>query len=154
MMKINIKKNNTLDDNEIILDIQHSDNNKNLKQLIDYINHYELNYNNKVMVMDDDYSLLEIEYNDILMFYSDKRNNYCVVKGKKYRVKSRLYELEKISIDFIRISKSCIVNIRHVKKFDISETGKIIVKLDDDTEQIVSRRKTSEIMKYLESRRI
>ena len=44
-MKINIKKNNALEDNEIILDIQHSENNKNLKQLIDYINHYELNYN-------------------------------------------------------------------------------------------------------------
>jgi len=153
-MKINIKKNNTLDDNEIILDIQYSENYKNLKQLIDYINHYELNYNNKVMVMDDDYSLLEIEYNDIIMFSSDKKNNYCITKNKRYRVKSRLYELENISVDFIRISKNCIVNIRHVKKFDISETGKIVVILDNDTEQIVSRRKTAEIMKYLESRRI
>lgn len=153
-MKINIKKNNALEDNEIILDIQHSENNKNLKQLIDYINHYELNYNNKVMVMDDDYSLLEIEYNDIIMFYSDKKNNYCITNNKRYRVKSRLYELENISVDFIRISKNCIVNIRHVKKFDISETGKIVVILDNDTEQIVSRRKTAEIMKYLESRRI
>ena len=153
-MKINIKKNNTLDDNEIILDIQYSENYKNLKQLIDYINHYELNYNNKVMVMDDDYSLLEIEYNDIIMFYSDKKNNYCITNNKRYRVKSRLYELENISVDFIRISKNCIVNIRHVKKFDISETGKIVVILDNDTEQIVSRRKTAKIMKYLESRRI
>lgn len=153
-MKINIKKNNALEDNEIILDIQHSENNQNLKQLIDYINHYELNYNNKVMIMDDDYSLLEIEYNDIIMFYSDKKNNYCITNNKRYRVKSRLYELENISVDFIRISKNCIVNIRHVKKFDISETGKIVVILDNDTEQIVSRRKTAEIMKYLESRRI
>ena len=153
-MKINIKENNTLDDNEIILDIEYSENYKNLKQLIDYINHYELNYNNKVMVMDDDYSLLEIEYNDIIMFYSDKKNNYCITNNKRYRVKSRLYELENISVDFIRISKNCIVNIRHVKKFDISETGKIVVILDNDTEQIVSRRKTAEIMNYLESRRI
>ena len=153
-MKINRKKNNALEENEIILDIQHSENNQNLKQLIDYINHYELNYNNKVMVMDDDYSLLEIEYNDIIMFYSDKKNNYCITNNKRYRVKSRLYELENISVDFIRISKNCIVNIRHVKKFDISETGKIVVILDNDTEQIVSRRKTAEIMKYLESRRI
>lgn len=152
-MKINIIKNDTLDDNEIILDIQHSDKNKSINELIEYLNYYELNYKNKVIVADD-YTLLEIENNDIVMFYSDKKNNYAKVKDKKYMVKNRLYELEKISMDFIRISKSCIVNIRHVKKFDISETGKIIVKLDDDTEQIVSRRKTSEIMKYLESRRI
>lgn len=153
-MKINIIKNNNLDDNEVVLDIQHSGNYKELKKLVDYINHYELNYNNKVIVMDDNYSLLGFDYADIVMFYSDKKNNYCVVKDKRYRVKGRLYELEKINIDFIRISKNCIVNINHVKKFDMSETGKIVVKLDDNTEQIVSRRRTSEIMKYLESRRI
>lgn len=153
-MKINIKKNNSLNDNEIVIDIQHSDNYKELKQLVDYINHYELKDNNKVMVMDDSYSLLEIEYNDIIMFFSDKKSNYCRTKERKYMVKSRLYELEKISMDFIRISKNCIVNIKHIKKFDIGETGKIVVLLDDDTEQIVSRRRTSEIMKYLESRRI
>lgn len=152
-MKINIIKNNTLDDNEIILNIQHSDKNKSINKFIEYLNYYELNYKNKVIVADD-YTLLEIEYNDIVMFYSDKKNNYAKVKGKNYIVKSRLYELEKISMDFIRISKSCIVNIKHVKKFDISETGKTVVKLDDNTEQIVSRRKTSEIMRYLEGRRI
>lgn len=152
-MKINIIENNALDDNEIILDVQHSDKNKSINEFIEYLNYYELNYKNKVIVADD-YTLLEIEYNDIVMFYSDKKNNYCRVKDKKYMVKSRLYELEEISMDFIRISKNCIVNIRHVKKFDISETGKIIVKLDDNTEQIVSRRRTSEIMKYLEGRRI
>ena len=153
-MKINIIKNNNLDDNEIVLDIQHSGNYKELKKLVDYINHYELSCNNKVIVMDDNYSLLEVEYADIVMFYSDKKNNYCVVKDKRYRVKGRLYELEKINIDFIRISKNCIVNINHVKKFDMSETGKIIVIMDNNAEQIVSRRRTSEIMKYLESRRI
>lgn len=153
-MKINVIKNNNLDDNEVVLDIQHSDNYKELKKLVDYISHYELNCNNKVIVMDDNYSLLEVDYVDIIMFYSDKKNNYCVVKDKRYRVKGKLYELEKINIDFIRISKSCIVNINHVKKFDMSETGKIIVIMDNNTEQIVSRRRTSEIMKYLESRRI
>lgn len=152
-MKINIIENNALDDNEIILDVQHSDKNKSINEFIEYLNYYELNYKNKVIVADD-YTLLEIEYNDIVMFYSDKKNNYAKVKDKEYLVKSRLYELEEISMDFIRISKNCIVNIRHVKKFDISETGKIIVKLDDNTEQIVSRRRTSEIMKYLEGRRI
>lgn len=153
-MKINIIKNNNLDDNEIVLDIQHSGNYKELKKLVDYINHYELSCNNKVIVMDDNYSLLEVEYADIVMFCSDKKNNYCVVKDKRYRVKGKLYELEKININFIRISKNCIVNINHVKKFDMSETGKIIVIMDNNAEQIVSRRRTSEIMKYLESRRI
>lgn len=153
-MKINIIKDNNLNNNEIMLDIYYSDNNKRINEFIEYLNYYEINYKNKVVVADFDYTLLEIEYNDIIMFYSDKKNNYCIVKDKKYMVKSRLYELEKISMDFVRISKKCIINISHVKKFDISETGKIIVKLDNNTEEVVSRRKTSEIMNYLENRRI
>ena len=88
------------------------------------------------------------------MFYSDKKYNYCKLKDRTYRVKSKLYELEEINADFIRISKNCIVNIKHVEMFDISKTGKIVVRLDDFTEQVVSRRKTKDIMKYLEDRRI
>ena len=56
--------------------------------------------------------------------------------------------------NFIRISKSCIVNIKHIDKFDISEVGRIIVKLDDSTEEVVSRRRTRQIMKILEERMI
>ena len=153
-MNINNIVNNKLNDNEIILNIQHSDKNKSIDNFIEYLNYYESYYKNRILVEDDTYELLEIEYNDIIMFYSDKKNNYCKVGNKTYLVKSRLYELEKISMDFIRISKSLIINIRHVKKFDISETGKIIVKLDDDTEEVVSRRKTSQIMNYLKTRRI
>lgn len=153
-MKINLKKNEKLNENEFIIDLQYSLETQSLKHLIDYINDYELRYENKVIVQDDKYSLIEIKYNDIIMFYSDKKYNYCKTKNNTYRVKSKLYELEQINLDFIRISKCCIINIKHVEKFDISETGKIVVKLDNSTEAIVSRRKTSNIMKYLENRRI
>lgn len=153
-MKINLKKNEKLNENEFIIDLQYSLETQSLKHLIDYINDYELRYENKVIVQDDKYSLIEIEYNDIIMFYSDKKYNYCKTKNNTYRVKSKLYELEQINLDFVRISKCCIINIKHVEKFDISETGKIVVKLDNSTEAIVSRRKTSNIMKYLENRRI
>ncbi len=88
------------------------------------------------------------------MFYSDKKFNYCKTKNEYYKIRSKLYELEKANKNFIRISKSCIVNMKHIEKFDISETGKIVVKLDDCTEQVVSRRKTGNIMKYLDDRRI
>lgn len=153
-MKINLKKNEKLNENEFIIDLQYSLETQSLKHLIDYINDYELRYENKVIVQDDKYSLIEIKYNDIIMFYSDKKYNYCKTKNNTYRVKSKLYELEQINLDFVRISKCCIINIKHVEKFDISETGKIVVKLDNSTEAIVSRRKTSNIMKYLENRRI
>ena len=153
-MEVNLKINEELEKNEIVEVIQYSSKNKYFQHFVDYIKNYELDYRNKVIVLSDNYELVEVEYKDIIMFYSDKKYNYCKLKDRSYRVKSKLYELEEINADFIRISKNCIVNIKHVEMFDISKTGKIVVRLDDFTEQVVSRRKTKDIMKYLEDRRI
>lgn len=146
------KENKDIGENDLFIELQYSDKNTNLQSFIDYINNYKLD--KQVMVINNSYELLEIEYKDIIMFYSDKKYNYCKTKEEHYKIKSKLYEIEKSNNNFIRISKSCIVNLEHIEKFDISETGKIIVKLDDNTEHIVSRRKTKEIMKYLDARRI
>lgn len=153
-MEVNLKINEELEKNEILVEIQYSSKNKYFQHFVDYIKNYELDYRNKVIVLSDNYEFVEVEYKDIIMFYSDKKYNYCKLKDRSYRVKSKLYELEEINADFIRISKNCIVNIKHVEMFDISKTGKIVVRLDDFTEQVVSRRKTKDIMKYLEDRRI
>ena len=153
-MEVNLKINEELEKNEIVVEIQYSRKNKYFQHFVDYIKNYELDYRNKVIVLSDNYEFVEVEYKDIIMFYSDKKYNYCKLKDRSYRVKSKLYELEEINADFIRISKNCIVNIKHVEMFDISKTGKIVVRLDDFTEQVVSRRKTKDIMKYLEDRRI
>ena len=98
--------------------------------------------------------MLEIKYEDIILFYSNKKNNYCKTKDGEYKIKSKLYEIERMDIDLIRISKSCIININHVENFYIGETGKIIVRLDDQTEQTVSRRKLKDVMNYLNERSI
>ena len=145
-MKIDIKtiENQKLKKDEIFMELQYSNENQGVKEFVEYINNYEF----------DGYSYLEIYYKDIIMFYSDKKNNYCKTNTGQYKIKSKLYEIEKMDKNLIRISKSCIVNIKHVEKFDLSETGKIIIKLDDLTEETVSRRKTRDIMKYLDDRRI
>lgn len=153
-MKIDLKTkiNNTLNIDSIIVEIEYPLKN-NIDDLANYIKKYET-YSNTVIVSNEDYTMVEIKYDDILLFYSNKKNNYCKTKEGIYKIKSKLYEIEQENINFIRISKSCIVNINHVIKFDFSETGKIIIVLDDLSEEIVSRRKTRDIMKYLDNRRI
>ena len=86
-------------------------------------------------------------------FYSNGKNNYCkTVDNKTYKIRSKLYEIENIDDSFIRISKKCIVNVNFVKCFDMGETGKIIVKLYDDTEEKVSRRRIKDVLKFLEDK--
>lgn len=63
----------------------------------------------------------------------------------------KLYELES-QLDkrqFIRISKSEIVNIRKIKKLDISHAGTIKVALMDGTETYTSRRNVSKLKAVL-----
>ena len=91
---------------------------------------------------------------DIIVFYSEEKNNFCKTKDGIYKVKEKLYYLEEMlpKNEFIRISNSAIININNVKCFNTSIVGKMIVKFEDGSEEAVSRRRTSEIMKFLNER--
>ena len=101
-----IKKGKSL--NKINIKIETSEETKDVDKLIQYIE----NYNKMKIVLDSNNELITINTNEILYFFSDKKYNYCKTTKKEYKIKSKLYELEKINIDFLRISKSCIVNIK------------------------------------------
>lgn len=152
-MNINIlsKINETIKDDEIKVLVESSNENNEIQEFIKYIKNY--NYNKKIVVSKD-FEILEIPYKDIILFYSHLKNNYCKTKDGEYRIKSKLYEIEKMDINFIRISKSCIINLNHVKNFYIGETGRIVVRLDDKSEKSVSRRKLRDVMNYLDERSI
>lgn len=92
---------------------------------------------------------------DIIMFYSEEKNNFCKTKDGIYKVKEKMYYLEEMlpRNKFIRISNSTIANVNHIKCFNTSIIGKILVKFKDGSEEVVSRRRTSEIMKFLKERR-
>lgn len=92
---------------------------------------------------------------DILYFYSDEKNIYAKAKSETYRVKDKLYELEENlpKNKFIRISNSCIINIEKTLSFDASIIGSLVAKMEDGTKQEVSKRKISNVMKFLNERR-
>ena len=149
-MNIHIKKlvNNKLEKDEVTINIELAENNNKVENLIDYIKEYG---KNKIVVYDG-YNMIQIDIKDIMYFYSQGNYNFCKTKDKEYRVKSKLYEIEKKSEDFLRISKSCIINIQQVKSFDIGENRNIIVRFYDNSEQFVSRRKIKEVLNYLDER--
>ena len=95
-----------------------------------------------------------INTSDITLFFSEEKNNFCKTKDGIYKIKEKLYYLEEMlpTKDFIRISNSAIININHVKCFNTSIIGKIIVKFKDGSEESVSKRRTSEIMRFLKDR--
>lgn len=108
----------------------------------------------KQIIAMQDNDIFIINVSDIILFFSEEKNNFCKTKDGVYRIKEKLYYLEEMLSpkDFIRISNSAIININHVKCFNTSIIGKIIVKFKDGSEESVSKRKTSEIMKFLKDR--
>lgn len=102
-MKVNVNGN-------IINVLIEEKDNLDINEFKEYINRY----NERKVIVSQDNELLQINLQDIILFYSDKKYNYCKTKTGEYKIKNKLYELENYSNDFIRISKSCIVNINHV----------------------------------------
>lgn len=153
-MKLNILKQNNynLSLEEVNIIIEYSEDNRQVRELEDYIKEFDKEYEIKFVNKNND--IVPINKNDIILFYSDKKNNYCKTFQNSYKIKSKLYEIEKMDRNYVRISKSCIANLKHIKKFDLNETGTIIVIFDDNTKEIVSRRRAREVLDYLSERRI
>ena len=151
-MNININKsvNKRLNKDEVNINIEFPENYNKIENLIEHIKEFD----QRKMAVYDGYNIVQIKVEDIMYFYSDGNYNFCKTNNKEYRVKNKLYEIDKVSNDFVRISKGCIINIKQVKSFDIGENRNIIVKFNDDSEQYVARRKIKEVMNYLDERMI
>ena len=151
-MNIHINKsvNERLKKDEININIEISEKCDEIENMVEYIKEYD----KRKMGVYDGYNMIQINIEDIMYFYSDGNYNFCKTKDKDYLVKSKLYEIDKKSNDFLRISKGCIINIKQVKSFDIGENRNIIVKFNDGSKQYVSRRKIKEVMNYLDERMI
>jgi len=88
---------------------------------------------------------------NILRFYTENQK-VMVQDGKEvYSTQEKLYELEE-RLDagqFFRISKSEIVNLKKIKRLDMSVTGTIKVILADGTETYTSRRNVTKLKQCL-----
>lgn len=95
--------------------------------------------------------LVLLDLSDITRIYASGGKIQAVTNHGEYLLRLRLYELEERlnKKDFIRISNSEIINLKKVRKFDLSYTGTICVSFKDGTTAYVSRRYISKIKKIL-----
>ena len=98
--------------------------------------------NGKLEVLDKD---------DLFRIYASGGKVFAITENGKYTLRFRLYEIEENlnPSQFVRISKSEIINLKKVKNFDLSFTGTICVELTNGMTTYVSRRYVSKIKKIL-----
>ena len=104
---------------------------------------------------DGDYCI-QVKQQDLLRIYSLDKKVYleCQTEEEPLLLKMRLYEFEELAerlgwTDFIRISNTDIVNLSHVKKFDMSFSGVVKVIYGEERFAIVSRRYMNKIKDQL-----
>lgn len=150
-LKINTNISSEYQDIQITINAPSLD--KQTQLIIDTISNISNEHSQIVGQLDNNVYIIQLD--DILCFYADEKYNYCQTLENKFRVRNTLYELEeKLNHkNWIRISSSCIVNLNHIKCFDIGTVGSIVVVLEDGTKRDVSKRKIKDVMKLLKERR-
>ena len=100
----------------------------------------------KLLVMGED-EMTYIPFSDIECITVIDRKVYAIDgKGKKYRVKSKLFELEEMLPSyFVRINKSSLGNSDRIKRFKTAFNGSLDVEFDCGYVDYVSRRCLSEV---------
>jgi DNA-binding LytR/AlgR family response regulator len=85
----------------------------------------------------DDHNLEIIPFKEILYFEGKGNYAYCITVTGKYRIKEKLYELEKkMNNEFIRVGKSFIVNITNIKEIIPWFGRRLLLKFTDNKSEI------------------
>lgn len=151
-IEINTCISNEKETDEIEVTINASKNSETLNKIIESLQSISDNIDTIIGAKQNNISIINV--NEIICFYSREQNNFCKTQNGEFKVKKKLYELEE-NLDkktFIRISNSCIVNIKFVESFDLSKIGNIVIKFIDGTTEYVSKRRISSVMKFLRER--
>lgn len=78
---------------------------------------------------------------DIHYFHTDQEGVIAVTSDGSFKIKEKLYELEKLlpSNKFIRLSKSVIANLHELSKFEASFNGTLCVYFKSGVKEYVTR---------------
>lgn len=91
-----------------------------------------------------------LKLSEIYCFTVEDNRLFALTKTEKWRLKSRLYQIEeKMSDSFIKINKSCIVSINKIEKFDAAISGALMVVLKNGYSDYVSRRNVKNLKERL-----
>ena len=93
---------------------------------------------------------VKLNLNDIYCFFTEDNKVYALTENEKYRLKSRLYQLEEnLNQNFVKINQSCIANIKSIGKFKASVGGSLTVVFKNGYVDFVSRRNLKNVKERL-----
>ena len=149
-MKVRIEIDDSLKEIEVI--IKCPSINENVSLIEQKIRDASTGSPNIIFYKDDKEYYLEL--GNILFFETEENNTYAHTRDNAYITRYRLYELEEmLAKNFIRVSKSTIVNIHHILSMSISFGTSYVLEFNKSHKQVyVSRRYKKALKQRLEER--
>ena len=93
---------------------------------------------------------IKLNLNEICCFITEDSKVYALTEKGKYRLRSRLYQIEQnLNDNFVKINQSCIANIKKIDKFKASVGGALTVIFKNGYEDYVSRRNLKNVKERL-----
>ena len=93
---------------------------------------------------------VKLDLNDVYCFYTEDNKVFALMENEKYRLKSRLYQIEEnLSDNFVKINQSCIANIKKIDRFKVTVGGSLTVVFKNGYVDFVSRRNLKNVKERL-----
>ena len=88
-----------------------------------------------------DDKIVRLNYQDVYYFEANENRVFAYCKSDVYEVKYKLYELEELfmPLDFVRCSKSMVVNLGVIDYLSPLFGGKLEARLKNDEKIVISR---------------
>lgn len=136
---------------ETTITISCSQMNESIQEIVDFINERNLEF---IIGQSGDKQHI-LKPNEIHYFHSQGDNVFAVTSKGSFKIKEKLYELEKLlpSNRFVRLSKSVIANLYELSHFEASFNGTLCVYFKSGAKEYVSRHYVKKIKEALQMNR-
>ena len=96
---------------------------------------------NGLLAVKKDSDIALLKYDDIFMFRVENKQVNVFTKDYDYIIKKPLYQIEEnLNSDFVRISKTTIVNLKKIKRVAPSLRGMMFIELKNGLKDNISRK--------------
>jgi len=136
-MQLRLIENRNIENTTITIEYREKD--EQVNKLIDFAEH--LDEVEHSLVASAGGKIYSISVNDILYVESVDRKTFGYTANEVYELGNKLYEIEERykQFDYIRISKSCIVNLKKIHSLKPEFGGKILATMENKERLYISR---------------
>lgn len=136
-MLLKLIENKLIEKTQVTIECKEKDS--QVEMLVDFVAHIDELANG--LAVSAEGKLFHLKSQDILYIESVDRKTFCYTQEGVYETDYKLYEIEEkyTSLDFMRTSKSCIINIQKIYSLKPDFGGKILATMENGEKLYISR---------------